>query len=59
MAHRLKHKAALSVAYGCGLRVSKFTHLKIGDIDGTRMLLRVEQGISRCATVAASPIKRW
>lgn len=31
----LKHKAALSVAYGCGcgLRVSEIVHLKVGDID--------------------------
>ena len=27
----LKHKAALSVAYGCGLRVSEIVHLKVGD----------------------------
>jgi integrase/recombinase XerD len=43
----LKHKAALSVAYGCGLRVSEITHLKIGDIDSARMLVRVEQGKGR------------
>jgi integrase/recombinase XerD len=43
----LKHKAALSVAYGCGLRVSEITHLKIGDIDSARMLIRVEQGKGR------------
>jgi site-specific recombinase XerD len=43
----LKHKAALSVAYGCGLRVSEITHLKVGDIDSARMLIRVEQGKGR------------
>jgi integrase/recombinase XerD len=43
----LKHKAALSVAYGCGLRVSEITHLKVGDIDSARMLVRVEQGKGR------------
>jgi integrase/recombinase XerD len=43
----LKHKAALSVAYGCGLRVSEIVHLKVGDIDSTRMLIRVEQGKGR------------
>lgn len=43
----LKHKAALSVAYGGGLRVSEITHLKVGDIDSARMLIRVEQGKGR------------
>ncbi len=28
----LKHKAALSVAYGCGLRASEIVHLKVSDI---------------------------
>ncbi len=40
----LKHKAALSVAYGGGLRASEIVHLKVGDIDSARMLIRVEQG---------------
>ena len=40
----LKYKAALSVAYGAGLRASEITHLKINDIDSQRMLLHVEQG---------------
>ena len=43
----LKHKAALSIAYGCGLRVSEIVHLKVGDIDSARMLIRVEQGKGR------------
>ena len=43
----LKHKAALSVAYGCGLRVSEIVHLKMADIDSARMLVRVEQGKGR------------
>jgi site-specific recombinase XerD len=43
----LKHKAALSVAYGGGLRASEIVHLKIGDIDSARMLIRVEQGKGR------------
>lgn len=33
----LKYKAALSVAYGTGLRVSEVVALKIGDIDSKRM----------------------
>jgi site-specific recombinase XerD len=43
-ARTLKHRTALSVAYGAGLRVSEVTALKVGDIDSERMLLRVEQG---------------
>jgi site-specific recombinase XerD len=40
----LKHQAALSVAYGAGLRVAEVSHLKVRDIDSERMLLRIEQG---------------
>jgi integrase/recombinase XerD len=41
---RLKYKAALSVAYGAGLRVSEVVALKVSDLDSQRMTLRVEQG---------------
>jgi len=40
----LKNQAALSVAYGAGLRRNEVVHLKIGDIDSDRMIIRVEQG---------------
>lgn len=40
----LRCRAAFSVAYGGGLRASKLTHLKVGDIDSDRMLIRIEQG---------------
>jgi site-specific recombinase XerD len=40
----LKHRAALSVAYGAGLRASEVTHLKVADIDSERMIIRVHQG---------------
>jgi integrase/recombinase XerD len=43
----LKYRAALSVAYGCGLRVSEIANLKVADIDSARMLIRVEQGKGR------------
>ena len=43
----LKYKAAFSVAYGAGLRVSEVATLKVSDIDSKRMLLRVEQGKGR------------
>jgi integrase/recombinase XerD len=40
----LKHQAALSVAYGAGLRVGEVSALKVRDIDSKRMLLRIERG---------------
>jgi site-specific recombinase XerD len=39
-----KHRAALAVAYGAGLRASEVVHLKIADIDSERMIVRVVQG---------------
>src|SRR3979411_2813550 len=43
----LKYKAALSVAYGAGLRATEVVSLKISDIDSARMVIRVEQGKGR------------
>jgi site-specific recombinase XerD len=43
-ARNVKHQAALSVAYGAGLRASEVISLKITDVDSQRMTLRVEQG---------------
>jgi site-specific recombinase XerD len=42
----LKYRAALSVAYGAGLRASEVVSLKMSDIDSDseRMVIRVEQG---------------
>jgi integrase len=40
----LKYKAAMSVAYGAGLRTSEVVALTVSDIDSKRMLIRVEQG---------------
>lgn len=40
----LKYKAALSVAYGAGLRAAEVISLKIADIDSKRIVIRVEQG---------------
>jgi integrase/recombinase XerD len=42
-----KYKAALATAYGAGLRVAEMVALKVGDVDSTRMMLRVEQGKGR------------
>jgi integrase/recombinase XerD len=43
-AGNIKHQAALSVAYGAGLRVSEVVALRVSDIDSERMLLRVFEG---------------
>ncbi len=43
----LKYRAALSVAYGAGLRASEVVSLKLTDIDSSRMAIRVEQGKGR------------
>jgi site-specific recombinase XerD len=48
----LKYKAALSVAYGCGLRISEIANLKVCDIDSARMLIRVERGKDRYVMLA-------
>jgi site-specific recombinase XerD len=40
----LKYKAALSTAYGAGLRASEVAHLKVSDIDSQRMVIHVDQG---------------
>ena len=42
-----KYKAGFATAYGAGLRASEVVALKVGDIDSTRMLLRVERGKGR------------
>ena len=43
-APNLKYRAMLSVASGAGLRASEVVALKVTDVDGQRMVLRVEQG---------------
>jgi site-specific recombinase XerD len=40
----MKYRAALSVAYGAGLRASEVISLKVSDIDSRQMTIRVEQG---------------
>lgn len=37
----IKHKAALTLIYACGLRISELINLKIEDIDGERMLTKI------------------
>ncbi|WP_029066165.1 site-specific integrase [Labrenzia sp. DG1229] len=43
----LKHRAALSISYGAGLRAAEVCSLKVSDIDSDRMLIHVEQGKGR------------
>ena len=43
----LKYKAALSIAYGAGLRGGEVVMLRVSDIDSERMLIRVEMGKGR------------
>ena len=43
-ARTLKHRTALSVAYGAGLRVSEVVALKVGDIDSTAHALACRAG---------------
>lgn len=43
----IKYKAVLGTAYGAGLRVSEVAHLKVDDINSTRMLIRIEEGKGR------------
>src|SRR5712664_4005908 len=40
----LRNRAALTTAYGAGLRVCEVAALKVGDIDSSRMVIRVEHG---------------
>ncbi len=39
-----RNRLMLRIAYGCGLRVSELTHLRVADIDGTRRTLWVRHG---------------
>lgn len=43
----LKYRAALSLAYGAGLRACEVVSLRVSDIDNGRMVIRIEQGKGR------------
>ena len=40
----IKFRAALMTCYGAGLRISEVVHLRVEDIDSSRMLIHVRQG---------------
>ena len=64
-ASSLKYKAALSTAYGAGLRASEVMHLKVSDIDSQLMVIHIEQGKgSKDRNVMLSPtllalLRQW
>ena len=39
-----RDRVFLAVAYGCGLRLSELTHLRLGDSDSGRMVIHVRHG---------------
>jgi len=43
----IKYKAALSIAYGAGLRAGEVVMLKTTDVDSQRMMLRIERAKGR------------
>jgi site-specific recombinase XerD len=40
----LRERAAMELAYSAGLRLGEVLHLKVSDIDSSRMIIRIEQG---------------
>lgn len=40
----LKYRAALGISYGAGLRAAEVCHLRVQDIDRSRMIIHVEEG---------------
>jgi integrase/recombinase XerD len=61
----LKYKAAFSIAYGAGLRVSEVVNLKVSDIDSQHMRLRIEQGkgkkdrYAQLSSVLLATLRDW
>ena len=51
----IKYRAALSVAYGAGLRAGEVISLKVSDVDSKRHVLRIEQGKGRKDRYALLP----
>jgi site-specific recombinase XerD len=51
----LKARAALSLAYGAGLRASEVVYLRVSDIDSARQVIRIEQSKGRKDRYAMLP----
>jgi integrase len=51
-ARGLKYRAALSIAYGCGLRISEIAHLKVAGIDSERMLIASQPRMEAAGTAS-------
>ena len=43
----LKHRTWLTTTYATGVRPAELTHLRVADIDSSRMVVRIEQGKGR------------
>jgi integrase/recombinase XerD len=43
----IKYRTIFITAYAAGLRISEVIHLRVGDIDSQRMMLRINQGKGR------------
>ena len=61
----MKYRAALSVAYGAGLRASEVISLKVSNIDSRQMTIRVEQGkghkdrIAKLSPLLLELLRNW
>jgi integrase/recombinase XerD len=53
----LRQRTLLAILYGCGLRVSELTELKVSDIDSARNVLRVRHGKGRKERQTLLPTK--
>jgi len=51
----LRERAILTTVYSTGLRVSELTRLKVEDLDGKRMLIRVHEGKGRKDRIVPFP----
>lgn len=40
----IRERALFELAYGAGLRINEAIHLRVGDIDGSRMMIRIHRG---------------
>ncbi len=53
----LKHKAMILTLYSTGIRVSELVHLKVADIDGKRMQVRIEPKPIPCCCQSERKVK--